>query len=714
MAQLPITNAVGPVPHDTTVFEDTEKRPTEEQLAKETRKKQLRQFMTAVDLCKSYRNKLGRNWTINIDYRRGKPFASQTDDDMVAVNLDWGLTKTKAAALFSQLPKVRVSHPPESIDAGPWVSAFERKLNDTAQVAGIEAAMDECMSDTINAAGFSAVITSYEAITVDKEVPAQDMSTLPPQMQEIVMRTGKMPDGSEIEMTTVPDVVDKRYVVQRISPADFLWPVDFSGSDFNNAPWLGRSGRLPWTEAKNRFGLKEEDKDKYLGEETSTVDRLTYDADKERGLEEEKVGFDELFYKSFQYDEGIKSYGEIHHLVFMHGGSAPTDSPVIDEPWKGQQIDEETGALIGALRNPIQVLTLAYITDEAIPPSDSAIGRSQVNELNKGRTNIIKQRERSIPVRWYDVNRVDPAIQQALLRGTWQHMLPIQGDGSKVMGELGGAQMPQESFMFDNVAKADLEEQWSVGQSNTGIGVETSGEAEVIDRNFNTKISRERAKVASFFVKIAQVLGGLLCIYEDAQAFGEGFNPLFSRTLLYSTLPDATILIDAQDRLERLDHYIDKYASSGYIDVQPILKEIATLIGLDPNTVVKPRDPVPPAEPNLSLRLTGAEDILNPLVLAILIESGQAPKPETVDQAKKLIQMAVIPQQLEQDANIERGPALAGSEGVGGPGGPKGAEGSIPGVQGDPGGPPVAIGEAEPQMAALPAVSDGTQGGGNQ
>ena len=100
-------------------------------------KKRWAEFRQRIETTKSYRKKLIRNWSTNIDFRRGKTGASQGEDESVAVNLDWSYTKTKQAALFSQVPKVRVAHSPESVAAGPWLGAYERKLNDNMVRGGI-------------------------------------------------------------------------------------------------------------------------------------------------------------------------------------------------------------------------------------------------------------------------------------------------------------------------------------------------------------------------------------------------------------------------------------------------------------------------------------------------------------------------------------------------------------------------------------------------
>lgn len=635
-------------------------------------KKRWSEFRQRIQTTKAYRKKLIRNWTANIDFRRGKQFSSMPDDDTVAVNLDWSFTKTKQAALFSQIPEVHIAHSPESVQAGPWLAAFERKLNDTLKKAGIESTMDEVLPDCINAAGIGIALVSYEALTEPKEVPSIDIATLPPQLQAEAMQSGTI-GGHPIPTQTINAPVDKRYTVRRISPADFLWPIDFTGSDFDNAPWLGYTGRMPWAEAQARFGLADEDKDKLITEDRTIEDRLTSDIEKDKVEGDNKVGFDEIFYHTYQYDADAKTFGGIHHLVFLHGRT----EPVIDEPWHGQiENDQAPGKLIGAMKKPVRVLTLTYVSDEDIPPSDSAVGRAQVVELNKGRTHMNKQRARNAPWTWFDVNRLDPAIQTALMRGTWQHAIPVQGDGSRIIGAVQAPPMHQENFEFDQIAKADLQELWTIGtnQLGGGGGVETRGEANVIQSNFQTKVGRERARVASFFVGIAQVLGGLMCLYEDTTEFGQGFDPTISEHLSYSIVPDSTVLLDSNQRLDKLNNFLNLYAKSGWVNLEVVLKEIATLSGLDPNTVIVPPQPQQPEQPNISLRLTGGQDMMNPLLLAFMIKAGQAPEPQLVEQAKQLINMSVQMQ-------------------------PPAPPGQMPGA------PPPAPGDANPQMGLLPAIN---------
>jgi hypothetical protein len=664
-------------------------KPVQETPVDPKRKKINDEIRTQRDICRTYRRKLLQNWTTNIDYRRGKPFSSHRDDDQIAVNLDWTMTKTKQAALFSQVPEVRIKN--------PMASQFEKKLNDRLRKAGIETAMDECLPDCINAAGLGAVLVSYEAITEDRSASIKKETLV---------------EGQEPEMTTIPVPLDVRYLTERISPADFLWPTSFTGSNFDNAPWVGRSGRISWAQAVNRFSLPEEDRETILGEDRSVLDRLTHDVEKDRADSDRMVGFDEIFYKEFQFDQDAKSYSTIRHLVFVAGKT----KPVIDELWKGQKTGEN-GQVIGAQKYPLRVLTLAYISDETIPPSDTAIGRPQVDEINKARTQMIKQRERSLPVRWADVNRVDPSIMQSMIRGTWQSFIPVQGPGDKVIGEVARASMPVENFKFHAIAMGDLRDEWTIGPTPLQVE-EMENDPDQNKSSFNSPAGRERAKVASFLCGIAEVLGGLMCIYDDPADFGEGFDPILSKYLECSILADSTVLLDASQKLSRLNQFVNTYGKSGWVDLEPLLKEAAILSGVDPSVVRAPQ-PKPPVEPNISLRLTGVQDLLNPLALALLIKSGQAPPPELIEQAKQLIQQAVVPPQLPGDQGPMDPNNPEGGQGLP-PGLPPGVGGPLPAPQQGPppGGPtpspsPHPVGEAHPQWTTMPKLdkrSDSKQG----
>lgn len=705
---MPLINMINPngQPTDTTSTSapvQSDKPDVTQTVSPET-KKRNDTLLSVVRNCKNYKRKLIQNWSRSIDYRRGKESATLSDDnDQVSVNLDWEYTNAKEAALFSQVPQARISHAPDTLPKSlPWCGSYERRLNDLLIEAGISACMRETVPDCINAAGIGVAMISYETMTADKELPLSAMSKDSP-------------------MEALTDTLDKRYVVKRISPADFLWPVDFTGSDFNQASWVGHTDRMPWTEAQRIFKLADEDKEKMLGDTQTLMDKMSQDVEKDKVGLEDMVSFDEVFYREYKYLPDATSFSAIHRVVFVAGKS----EPVIDEAWTGQKKSED-GSIIGAFKYPIQVLTLNYITDEAIPPSNSAIARPQMIELNKGRTQQMLQRIRSLPVRWADINRIDPTILQSMMMGSWQNFIPVQGDGSRVIGEISRATMPTENFMFDKVARGDATGQWGLAPKPDNLENEDKTDPEQNVSQFNTQLGRERALVGQFFCNIAEVLGGLMCLYEDPSVFGDGFSPAFSKVLKFSILTDSTVLLDAGQKLSRLNQFFKMYASSGWINEEMVMQEIATLVGLDPSITIKAPNPKPPETPNISLRLTGIEDMLNPLALAFLINSGQAPKPEMIEQAKQLIQQSVTPPfEPQQSAPGSSGQELFGlpeTPPTGGlpPGGlPQGGQMKLPVPAPPPGTPmpspaPPAVGEANPNMKPLPELGKSTRQGGKQ
>src|SRR5262249_30441975 len=145
--------------------------------------KSAKAWRSRIDACKTYRRQLLPDWQLNIDYRRGKPFTSDSDQDRVAVNIDWPSTKAKQAQLFSQVPQVHITPP---------LPGCEKRLTAALTGAGVGVARDECLPDCINAAGIGAVIVAYEARTEDVEAPAIDLSLLPPQVGAQVQATGAL------------------------------------------------------------------------------------------------------------------------------------------------------------------------------------------------------------------------------------------------------------------------------------------------------------------------------------------------------------------------------------------------------------------------------------------------------------------------------------------------------------------------------------------
>ena len=584
--------------------------------------------------CKALRTQLIPDWQENVDFRRGKPFTDESDLDRVAINLDWPKTKAKHANLFSQVPEVRLSS--ENDELLQAAAVFAKRLNKTLRKSNVGAAVDEAVNDCINASGIGAAIVTYERRTEPKDVPTVDQATAQ-QMQAI---------GLPVPTERVDSTTDAQFTNRRFSPTDLLWPAAFTGSDFDDADWIGRSGLMTWAEAKNEFKLQESDKDSVIGATSAPDDNLKDDAS-QRTEDDDMVEFDEVFYWAYRFDPQEKSFSRIKRLVFISG----KEKPVVDGDWTGQRLDPETGQYLGSRRFPIRVLTLTYISDDCIPPSDTRIGRPQVLELIESHSNTLLQRQRSVPIRGFDVTKVDPEVQTKLMDGTWQGMIPMNGSFQNAIWEVARANYPREDMEFDRIANKQHDDVWGTSANQAGSfasSERSASEANIVQQNFQTRVGYERGRVAAFFLGIAEVQAGLLALYGDFETPGWDRTKVHPE-FVFSILPDSTVILDANQKIERKMGVLNMLGKSGLINPEPLVMEIAELAGSDPTKLAKP--PQQPPTEKIKISISSAEDLINPLMLALLMSTDQAPSPEHLEAAKKLLITSQLPPAPEPPAD---------------------------------------------------------------
>ena len=574
-------------------------------------------------------------WQQNVDLRKGA-FGRTTDrydriavraSGGVSVNQDWPLTKAKIAQLYSQTPEVRLS--PKDDRFKQAIAPFGRELNAVIEDASIGSTIEEVLADVVNASGIGAVLVSCEMRTEPREVPTMDPSALPPEMQAAVMA-----GQAQIPTETVEAPVDIQYLAQRISPADLLTPDDFTGSNYDKARWLGEEGRMTWPQAQANLGLTDAQKDKALGADKragGTAHSLNTDTQQFRDTE--VVNYTQIFYWRHFYHADEPNFRALQRVVFVDG----LDEPVINEPYQAQQ-RTEGGRLIGVTENPIRVLTLTYISDDSLPPSDSSIGRFQVDELEASRDAMVQQRKHSIPIRWFNPTMVGPGAKSLLEKGTHQGFIPLM-NGERGIGEVARASFPQERFEFDRIIKNDLTEIWQVGTNQAGAfssGERSAREAGIIQQNFQRRVGQEQDKVSKFFIGIVKVLAGHLALYgtfDLPDELGQIRHEL-ANGVSYSTRVDATVRLDAEEQIERLTRGLNLTAQSGFVNAKPIIEKIWELLGEDPAKVVIDPQPKPP-EP-VKVSVSNAQDLSDPVFLALLMRTQQGPHPEDLQAALKL------------------------------------------------------------------------------
>ena len=600
-----------------------------------------------VEACKRQKRDLVADWKTNVDMRLGKvtnvPALTGTstldDDTQSTINPDWSLTKIKTSNLFSQVPEVQGSHENKQYEAAVPLLLKALNYEMSAKRMNIGASIKEALNDCVNASGVGAVFIGYEATTEMQDIPAIDgiMKMLPPQIVQAGLKAGLIPTKQ------VERVVDSRLFSHRISPMDLLWASEFNGSDFNDSDYLGFTGRMPWARGKNEFKLKDEDKDKVLAGDPSlggTEDSLRSTADKSNLMDAKYLTYDVVYYWRNRFDPDEKFFKAIWKLVYVRG----IEKPVIHEPYTGQRL--EGNSYVGVTRLPVTVLTLTYISDNPIPPSDSEAGRAQVNDLRRSRAQMFANRERSIPLRWFNTSLVDPLIHENMMRGVVQGMIPMNGDGSRAIGEVARASYPVEDLTFDTNSKQELIESWVSQPTASTTSRPNKEQVQASQATMASRIGEERNQTTSFLLNLCDVILGLLVLYSDFPVLTDQEKQTLKQTwdatkithdLVLKVRPDSTIVLDSAQRLDKLFKFLNFTVKSGFVMPKQIIVEAAELSGIDPaDVVVDPKPPKPP-DPNVSFRFSGKQDLMNPVVMAILMQAGISPSPEMLEAAKKLL-----------------------------------------------------------------------------
>lgn len=678
-------------------------------------KKIAKDLKSAADATERDKKSLSQDWKRNVDLRMGKPYASvftgglSVDDDIqTEINPDWSLTKTKTASLFSQVPSVQGTH--HNKQFAPAVPAFMKQLNYELgeHRCNASVAMEECLNDIVNAAGFGAIYTYYTALTEEVEMPVEPQITLPTAQGPVPVPTAKLSNeqvqklkaAGLIHTQPTPRVVSDRFDMMRISPSDLLWPKPHTSMDFDRADWVGFKGRFGWADGKREFKLDDKDKQKVLqgskGSKSETDLRAKPQGD---GVDEtEQVHYRRIFYWRYRFDPDERHLHAIWQLVYVDG----MEEPVLHEPYKGQQFDEQTKKYIGVRRFPLQFCTITYISDNPIPPSDSQAGRPQVNDLRRSRSQMFQQRARSTPLRWHDVNRIDPDIGALLMKGIYQGSIPVNGDGGRSIGEIARASYPSEDFTFDQIAMQDLMTSWQIDAAQQGMptGRMTNAQAQQSAQLRATRQGQERAQVAKFFLRICDVLAGLMVLFSDFSVLTDQEKQQMQQVwdqkhvihdVVLKIRPDSQVVLDSGYRIQRLMNYMNMTVKSGYVNPKSLITELTELHDLDPTEIVVDPQPKPPEDPSLSFRFSGKEDLTNPAVIAILMKHKQLPSPQELDAAKKFLQA------VQEPPNPEPPGGQAPPGGAGGPGGPH------------PPGPPGAPVEGAPHAEAQPSWQLGSR-----
>ena len=504
------------------------------------------------------RKQLIEVWSDNVDYRVMKPFGGSLGtsntalSDRVAISEDWARTKQKTAQLSFQVPKIvaKALRPEFEASAGLVTAAVNNTLTRDCRASYV---IDEVLADVINASGLMIARMGIDRRTETKQqqIPRPPVGLDPLTNQPI-------PDPQGPETVDVEVLVSQTYTMDRISPSMFLWPQEFIGSDWDKASWLGHQSYIPLVVAKKTYPTLPTDF-KSTGSKPVLMSKdLVNPQGALEAAAEDFVKVTELWYYASQFDAEKIHPHCIRRIVFVEGFDQPVEHedtdwqvwvdavpeepatpevPAGQDPATGQPTPAQParparpaipGHYLGITKLPIRVATLTYVSDIATPPSDSGASRPQVSELIRSRSQMLRQRDHSLPIRWYDTNRLDNDVIESLRQGNWQDLIPINGPGDRAVGEVARAAFPRENFEFQRVITADLDRGWAL--SNASLGAMNPGERSASEVNqvasaTAVRLDYEKGRVNRFVAESAAVLFSLMQRWQDFTTYVAVIGP---------------------------------------------------------------------------------------------------------------------------------------------------------------------------------------------
>lgn len=591
-----------------------------------------------------------KTWQRNLErYRGDRPeLPNLSKRDQIGVNLDFSLAENKRAQLFFQTPFVQATAKRE--DCAAAAPVFQQILNDKLGAGEIDAKrlMDDVLMDILVPAGLGATKIGYDCLKVPKTMPTGRMV---PQLDPVTHQpmSGPMgpamtpalnPDGSP-ETTTVPFVAWSQYYWARISPVDLRLPVSFLSTHYDKAPWIGHRFKASTDFLDRAFDLP-------AGTASDVNNDLTLAGARDRKYLYGGGSALEVWYRASLFDETEKNPERIRRLVLIEGRRSQEASVLLHQNSPYQQFGPDGDLQNGMRGFPIHVLAIRPMSDCAYPPSDCTVSRMQVDELSRGRSQMMRQRDRNVPMR--AVNKQSPAFSKntvdQLERGDVQSIIltdgPIQETDFKA---LDSATFPEEKFEFDSIIRNDAYQLWGVNPAAAppaAKGVSATG-AQLAQQPMDTRLANERECVLSWFVAGVDKLAALIQIFQDTPDIVRIVGPNGQQALqtwdkttvqgrfAFDLKPDSSVRVDAAEERETFLRAFNLLANAQGVNVRELIQQVAVRFNMDPSRVMMPLNPNPPTpladKPRITVNITPAAD-LNPQspqytnVIHLLNETG--------------------------------------------------------------------------------------------
>lgn len=570
-------------------------------------------------------------WKMNLSRYEGHkpPVRGFRPADAINVNVGFYSVENKKPQLFFTVPKVQAKALREDAkNVTPLVQAIVNRRLEGDDINAAEL-VGQVLDDCLITAGVGGSKVGYDEVSdtvqlpTGRTVPVLDPITQQPMIDPVTgqeARTLAIDEKTgQPETQPVKRVLWSRIYWQHIAPADLRFPVGFTGANFDAAPWLAWRFNVDANFAE-QYGL-----DPNAGQAIQDDLTLLHELDRQK-LMTCGTGY-EIWYRAYLYDSAEKNPEKIRRLVIVGAQRRGKRrySAIIHEDSPYQVFDPDGRFVTGMRGFPIHPLVVRPLTERVYPKSDCSVLRDVGDEKSLGRTLMIQQRKRNLPVRGFNKNSVDVESIKKLESAEVQEMIAFTGDPRDQLFQLPQSSFPPENFSFDRMIQEDIDRLSASGSNQQGLtsDAESATEASLIQRGSDNRVAKERERVLRWFVDGVTKVFALIQLFasdEDvAMVVGEdGLEQYraWKRTEIqgrfaFSLKPDSSLRTNAADERNMYLRFFNLAANHPQADSTEMLRGLASAFGMDPAKVIKPPapppPPPPPEKPKLSIALKGED-----------------------------------------------------------------------------------------------------------
>jgi hypothetical protein len=570
----------------------------------------------------------------NVARYTGKYLTGTPTDDTCLVPTDFYFVESKKAQLFYRLPDVYLKPGKPGLEDAAVV--FQAALNAKMGPEGVNIlpTVQQVIFDLLCPTGFGAVAVGYQTALgkpaqIDVQVgeePDPDAPLMPGAVLGLSQPTPMRPVFAK-----APNIAASWYFIEHVKPGDLLIPPEFVGLDFDKAPWIGQRFQEDIPEGENEGGSADADERRLTPLPSSA----------QSALRKQRTGY-EIQYRAHLFDADVQHPDKIR-MFKVYDDDREATVTVRDHPH--QRYANAAGKLAKGMRGyTISPVTLRYVSDTWMAPSDATMARNTADELSKGRTQMLRSRDRNMPQWGFDATRVDKDIQGKIERGEIQGGIPFNGPGQDATWPISKGDAPRETYQFNEVCQADLQRIWRMGSNQIGVlddkGSRTATEQQITQNASQEAHEADRSVILNWYVnKVVAKFAALMQLYaneeefvelvgsdaqrlksippelqQQAKAAGQDARVLvpwnmdtIAGPFSFSAKPNSQLFIDAAQEKKQLMDLYNFFANEPTVNRGELTRAILTRYGFDPSKVMQAPPPKQSAPPAVALSVKGED-----------------------------------------------------------------------------------------------------------